>query len=59
MGVDRGGLEGDGWGADIEEVGDGRRAVGKMHSFMHCPDHSTPWTDISYTGFAHTFMWSK
>ena len=27
----------------------------EMHSFMHCPDHSTPWTDISYTGFAHTF----
>ena len=30
----------------MEEIGDGRREVGKMHSFMHCPDHSTPWTDI-------------
>ena len=31
----------------MEEVGDGRREVGKMQTFMHCPDHSTPWTDIS------------
>ena len=45
--------------ADMEEVGDERRAVGKMQTFMHCPDHSTLWTDISYTGFVHTFMWSK
>ena len=29
----------------MEEVGDGRRVVGKMYSF--CPDHSNPWTDIS------------
>ena len=47
------------WIKEGGKVRDGGREVGKMHSFMHCPDHRTPWTDISYTGFTHIFMRSK
>ena len=33
--------------------GGGRREVGKMHTFMHFPDHSFPWTDISVCSHIH------
>ena len=48
----------------MEQVGakgvGGEKYEREMHSFMHCPDHSTPpWTDILVCSHIHVVKINK